>query len=87
MELSFILPFLVVVVIGFIILKILALPMKIIIKLLINALVGGIVLWIINLVGANFGFSIILNWITAIVVGTLGIPGVILVVLFQIFFW
>ena len=86
MELSFILPFLVVVVIGFIILKILALPMKIIIKLLINALVGGIVLWIINLVGANFGFSIILNWITAIVVGTLGIPGVILVVLFQIFF-
>ncbi|MFR2534136.1 MAG: pro-sigmaK processing inhibitor BofA family protein [Clostridia bacterium] len=86
MDLAFILPFLAVVLVGFMILKILALPMKLIIKLLVNALIGGIILWVINLIGAGFGFAVILNWITAIVVGTLGIPGVILVVLFQIFF-
>ena len=86
MELSFILPFLGVVLVGFIILKILALPMKIIIKLLINALVGGVILWVLNLICAGFGFAILLNWVTALVVGILGVPGVILVVLYQLFF-
>lgn len=86
MELSFILPFLGVVLVGFIILKILAFPMKLIIKLLINALVGGIILWVLNLIGAGFGFTILLNWATALVVGILGVPGVILVVLYQLFF-
>lgn len=83
MDLAVILPFLGALIVLFIILKILALPFKIIIKLLINGLVGGAIIWVINLIGAGFGFSITLNWITAIIVGILGIPGAIIIAILQ----
>lgn len=63
----------------FIILKILALPMKIIMKFLINAVVGVIVLYVLNLIGVG----LVINWITALIVGFLGIPGVIIVAILQ----
>ena len=85
MDLMLILPFLVGIAILFIVLKILALPMKIIIKLLINAIVGGVVVVAVNLIGANFGFAITLNWITALIVGILGIPGVLIAGIVQFF--
>lgn len=85
MDLMLILPFLVGIAILFIVLKILALPMKIIIKLLINAVVGGVVVVAVNLIGANFGFAITLNWITALIVGILGIPGVLIAGIVQFF--
>lgn len=74
MDLSVVLPFLGAVIVLFIILKILSLPFKLIIKLIINGLIGGVIIWVINLIGANFGFAITLNWLTAIIVGILGIP-------------
>lgn len=74
MELSVILPFIGALLVLFIILKILSLPFKLIIKLVINGLIGGVIIWVINLIGAGFGFAITLNWITAIIVGILGIP-------------
>lgn len=74
MDLSVILPFLGAVIVLFIILKILSLPFKLIIKLVINGLIGGVIIWVINLIGASFGFAITLNWLTAIIVGILGIP-------------
>lgn len=83
MDLAFILPFLATVLVVFIILKILSLPMKLIIKLLINALIGAIVIWLINLIGANFDFSLTLNWVTALIVGILGIPGVIILLIWH----
>lgn len=83
MSFMLILPFLIGLAILFIILKILALPMKIIIKLVINAIIGGVIIFIINLIGAIFGFTITLTWITALIVGILGIPGVILVAILQ----
>ena len=67
----------------FIILKILSLPFKLIIKLVINGLIGGAIIWIINLIGGAFGFSITLNWLTAIIVGILGIPGAIIIAILQ----
>lgn len=85
MDLMLILPFLVGIAILFIVLKILALPMKIIIKLLINAVVGGVVIVVVNLIGANFGFAITLNWITALIVGILGVPGVLIAGIVQFF--
>ena len=83
MNLIMILPFIIGLLILFIILKILTFPMKLIIKLLVNSVVGGIVIILINLIGSNFGFSIQLNWISAILVGVLGVPGAIIVTILQ----
>ena len=69
----------------FIILKVMCLPFKIIIKLLLNALIGGVVLYFINLIGARLGFVLDINWLTAIIVGMLGVPGVIIVVILHFF--
>lgn len=67
----------------FIILKILAWPIKKIIKMVINIVLGGLLLILVNYIGANFGFKIPLNWITALVVGILGIPGLIILAILQ----
>ncbi len=83
MDFTMILPILIGVGILFIVLKLLALPMKLIIKLVINGIVGGIIIFVVNLIGANFGFVIDLNWITALLVGFLGVPGVIVVTILQ----
>ena len=83
MDFTMILPILIGVAVLFIVLKLLALPMKIIIKLVINGLVGGLVIFIVNLIGANFGFMIDLTWITALIVGFLGVPDVVIVTILQ----
>ncbi len=83
MDFTMILPILIGVGILFIVLKLLALPMKLIIKLVINGLVGGLIIFVVNLIGANFGFMIDLNWITALIVGFLGVPGVVIVAILQ----
>ena len=83
MDFTMILPILVGVAILFVVLKLLALPMKLIIKLVINGIVGGVLIFIINLIGANFAFAINLNWITALIVGILGVPGVVIVAILQ----
>lgn len=64
----------------FIILKILAWPIKKILKMVINIVIGGVLLVIVNYIGASFGFSIPINWLTALLVGILGIPGLIVLV-------
>lgn len=79
------LSFLVALIVLYIVLKIIAAPVKIIIKLMINAFVGGVVLFLINLVGAGFGFALNITWLTSLIVGIFGVPGVVLVILLQIF--
>lgn len=66
--------------------KIFTLPIRIIWKLIYNGVIGGIMLWIVNLIGGSFGFTIGINVMSALVAGFLGIPGVILLVLFKMFF-
>lgn len=80
---TFIVPFIITILVLYIILKILSLPIKIIFKLIINAVVGGAIIFVINLIGAAFGFTLMLTWWTAVIVGVLGIPGVILVAIIQ----
>lgn len=65
----------------FIILKIFAWPIKKIVKMLINIAVGGLLLVLVNYVGAYFGFALAINWISALIVGVLGIPGLIILVI------
>ena len=64
----------------FIILKILAWPIKKIFKMVMNIVIGGLLLVGVNYIGANFGFVIPINWITALLVGILGIPGLIVLI-------
>ena len=68
----------------FIIGKIFMFPFKTIIKLLINSIIGGILIYIINIIGANWGFSIGLNVFTALFVGILGIPGAIVLIILKL---
>ena len=69
-----------------IIAKLLSAPIKLIIKILINALIGGIVLIILNWIGGNFGISIPINFLTALITGVLGVPGVIICLILSMFF-
>lgn len=68
----------------FIIGKIFLFPIKKIIKLLINSALGGLLIYIINLIGAHWGFAIGLNIFTSIFVGILGIPGAILLIIIKL---
>lgn len=66
--------------------KMFLMPVRLVWKLIYNGIVGGIMLWIVNFVGAYFGFSIGINIISALVAGFLGIPGVILLIVFKTMF-
>ena len=54
--------------------KIFAIPIKAIFKLILNSCIGGILIFIVNLIGNIFNFHLGLNIITSIIVGILGIP-------------
>ncbi len=70
-----------VVIVLFIIIKLLSLP----IKLLYNGIVGAIMLWLANLVGALFSFHIHITIIKALIAGFFGIPGAAAVILWELF--
>ena len=57
--------------------KIFIVPIRHILKLVINSIFGGALIWIINTIFASTGFHIGLNFFTAIFIGILGIPGAI----------
>lgn len=61
-------------------------PIKWALKLLINAIFGFIILFIVNFFGAYIGLSISVGWISAAVAGVFGIPGIILLLLIENFF-
>lgn len=68
-----------------IVLKLLAWPIKKIFKVLINVVIGMVLLFIFNSFSvAWFGFFVPINWITALIVGLLGIPGFIIVILLMV---
>jgi inhibitor of the pro-sigma K processing machinery len=69
----------------FIVGKIFIFPLKKIVKLIANSIIGGMLIYIINIVGSSFNFHIGLNWWTILCSGILGVPGVILVVLLKVF--
>ena len=64
--------------------KIFIVPIKWIFKLIFNSILGGILIYIINFVGANWGFHIGLNFYTSILIGILGIPGAVFLILIKL---
>ncbi|MBR4078288.1 MAG: pro-sigmaK processing inhibitor BofA family protein [Oscillospiraceae bacterium] len=67
----------------FLILKLLTAPIRFAAKMLINALVGFVVLFLLNFVGGIVGLSLGINWFNALVVGIFGAPGVVLLLLLK----
>lgn len=59
-------------------------PIKKILKLVFNSILGGGVIWVINMVGGNFGFTIGINIFTSLVVGLLGLPGTVCLILIRL---
>lgn len=64
--------------------KLLSAPLKLVFKLLANAVIGAIALLIINYIGSFFSFHIDLNFITALIAGALGVPGIIILFILEI---
>lgn len=48
-------------------------PIKKILKLIFNSVLGGISIYVINLIGSTFGFHIGLNFFTSILIRIIGI--------------
>jgi len=63
--------------------RIMIMPLKIILKLVYNALIGGITLLLLNYIGGYIGINIALNPVTAIIAGFLGVPGVIMLIILK----
>lgn len=64
-------------------LRILRKPIKWALKLLLSAALGFVGLALVNLLGSAVGISLNVNWFNALVSGILGIPGVLLLLLFK----
>lgn len=87
LETNSVIAFLACVSVLFIFGKLFVLPMKKILKLIMNSFLGSILIYIINIVGASFNFHIGLNLGTSIFIGILGVPGAILLVILKFMMW
>ncbi len=63
--------------------KLLSFPLKVLWKLILNAVVGAVILFLFNLLGGFFSVSIPVNWLNALITGVFGVPGVILLLVLQ----
>ncbi len=70
---------------GLLVLKILFTPMKWAVKLALHALTGFVCLWLLNSVSGFTGLVLPINALTTLVSGIFGVPGIILIVLLEIF--
>jgi len=51
-------------------------PLKVLGKLVLNAVMGAITLVLINIIGGFFDFTLPINAFTSLIVGLMGVPGV-----------
>ena len=58
-------------------------PLKLILRIGINAVLGFAALWLLNLTTGFTGLSLGLSWFNAAVIGVLGVPGFFLLLLLQ----
>ena len=71
------------IILVYVIARLFLVPIKILLKLTYNALLGGFFLWLINAAGGFIGLHMGINPMTALTVGVLGVPGVILLFVMQ----
>lgn len=61
-------------------------PIKVVLKLALNSLFGAAAILLANWAGRIFGFHMALNIYTAFIVGTLGVPGFVLLAVLKLIF-
>ena len=67
-----------------ILVKILAAPVRLVFKLMLNALCGFLLLIVVNIISGFFDFSVEINLLNTLIAGCFGIPGALLLVLLKI---
>ena len=71
---------------GFLIialLRVFSAPLRLALRVLVNTLLGFLALWTVNLTAAVTGISLGLNIWNALVIGVLGLPGFVVLLLVQ----
>ena len=58
-------------------------PMKVVLKLALNSLIGGAAILLVKALGAQWDIFIPLNILNALIVGVLGLPGAVLLLILQ----
>lgn len=67
---------------AWVLLKLFKVSFKIIWKLLVNALIGGLVLFVLNFIP---GVNMPINWLTTILTGLFGVPAVLVIFIISLF--
>jgi inhibitor of the pro-sigma K processing machinery len=83
---SVILAYAVGIILLFLLGRLLLIPIKVVLKLVYNGLLGALGILLVNFIGGLAGFHLAFNVITAFVVGILGIPGLILLIAIKLIF-
>ena len=63
--------------------RILSAPIRLVLKLLVNAASGLVALFLVNLLAPITGVALGLNLLNALIVGIFGLPGLVLLILAQ----
>lgn len=61
--------------------KALVVPLKVVLRLILNSIAGAVLIIVINFIGMNIGVWIPINVVNSLTVGILGVPGVIMLLL------
>ncbi|AYF53974.1 transcriptional regulator [Clostridium novyi] len=77
--------FMIGIILLYVVVKLLAWPIKILYKLIINGVLGVVLLLIVNFIGGNIDITIGINPWSALIAGFFGIPGVIFLIIFKFF--
>ena len=64
--------------------RIFIVPIRKILKIILNSILGGVVIYLINFIGANFGFHIGLNIFKILMIGLLGLPGSVCLIIIKL---
>ena len=74
-----------VIILIFIVGKLFVWPIKLVLKLLASSLIAGAAIMLINTAGTGLGIAIPLNVLNALTAGVLGIPGLVMLLIFSLF--
>ena len=69
-----------------VVIKLLAAPVKLVFKILINAVSGFLLLIIANFISGFFDFSLPMSFLNCLISGVFGIPGVAFLIVLKLFF-
>ncbi|HLT57983.1 MAG: pro-sigmaK processing inhibitor BofA family protein [Limnochordales bacterium] len=84
MELHVVVAYIVGVLLLYLLARVLLLPLRVLLRLIYNALLGAALLALVNLAGTYVaGVYLPINPVTALVAGFLGLPGVVLLIALQ----